>query len=357
MGGGHLGAATELARLLGAAGYAAPIVDLLDLMRFGYGRFITGFYRIQLRYAPWSYQAIYSLWRTSPRLVRAANGTDTRMSRRGLLEVVEQYRPDSIISTYNLGAQVLGELSADGSLRVPVYSFVTDFGVHPYWIHEAIDGYLVVHESSARRVEQLSAAPVKVCGPLVSPRFTNSKHTNREATRQSLGLAATDIAALVVAGAWGVGDIEQTVAELRLIEGCVPIVVCGNNHRLAAHLRRSANNENQIVGFTDAMPALMSAADVLVENAGGLTCSEAFASDLPVITYRPIPAHGIDNANAMAAARVTTFAHNRRQLHSAVTALGRAGDTRSRQVSTAHAVFRGDPTATVLKLIEGQALR
>ena len=44
------------------------------------------------------------------------------------------------------------------------------------------------------------------------------------------------------------------------------------------------------------MPALMAAADALVENAGGLTCMEAFAVGLPVITFQPIAGHGKDNA-------------------------------------------------------------
>ncbi|MEE3921714.1 hypothetical protein V2I01_36055 [Micromonospora sp. BRA006-A] len=40
------------------------------------------------------------------------------------------------------------------------------------------------------------------------------------------------------------------------------------------------------------MPALMRAVDVMVENAGGLTCQEALAAGLPVVTYRPIAGHG-----------------------------------------------------------------
>jgi UDP-N-acetylglucosamine:LPS N-acetylglucosamine transferase len=35
-----------------------------------------------------------------------------------------------------------------------------------------------------------------------------------------------------------------------------------------------------VIGWTDQMPALMSASDAPVENAGGLTCMEAFAVGL-----------------------------------------------------------------------------
>ena len=47
------------------------------------------------------------------------------------------------------------------------------------------------------------------------------------------------------------------------------------------------------------MPALMHAADVLVQNAGGLSSLEAFATGLPVASYRCIPGHGLTNAAAL----------------------------------------------------------
>ena len=53
------------------------------------------------------------------------------------------------------------------------------------------------------------------------------------------------------------------------------------------------------------LAAYLAAADVLVENAGGLTAMEAFAAEVPVVSYRPIPGHGRDNVRAMVQAGVT----------------------------------------------------
>ena len=55
-----------------------------------------------------------------------------------------------------------------------------------------------------------------------------------------------------------------------------------------------------VIGWTDEMPALMAAADGLVENAGGLTAMEAFAAGVPVVTFHPIAGHGKENAKTMA---------------------------------------------------------
>ena len=62
------------------------------------------------------------------------------------------------------------------------------------------------------------------------------------------------------------------------------------------------------------MPALMTAADALVENAGGLSCMEAFAVGLPVVTYLPIAGHGKDNAEVMSRAGVNVYVRDQTEL-------------------------------------------
>jgi hypothetical protein len=48
------------------------------------------------------------------------------------------------------------------------------------------------------------------------------------------------------------------------------------------------------------MPDLMAASDLLIQNAGGVTCLEAFSIGLPVVMFDPLPGHGEDNARHMA---------------------------------------------------------
>jgi UDP-N-acetylglucosamine:LPS N-acetylglucosamine transferase len=74
-------------------------------------------------------------------------------------------------------------------------------------------------------------------------------------------------------------------------------VVCGRNQLLADQLR--ADGIEHVHGWTDDMPGLMHACDVLVQNAGGLTSLEALACGLPVASYRCIPGHGQTNAAAL----------------------------------------------------------
>lgn len=350
MGAGHQSAAHGLAAALQTRGVPTAVFDLLGGMRAGYGRFITGFYHAQVRHAMWSYAAIYRTWQTHPERMKNANRLNLAMARRSLCAAVERYRPTAVVSTFNLATQVIGDLAEQGRLRVPTETFLTDFGVHPYWVHPAMSGYLTVHEVTAAALRRLTNAPVVVTGPFVDSRF-GPDPVRRATTRADLGVHDDEPVALVVAGAWGVGDLVATTTDLEHIGGIVPVVVCGDNPRLVRRVRRTSRPGTRVFGHLDTMPALMDAADVLVENAGGATVGEAFGSGLPVVTYRPIAAHGIDNAHAMAGAGVTRLAMDRPALARLVRAATTDGPTRRAMIAAGRRVVRADAADRALGLI------
>ncbi|MFC7648639.1 hypothetical protein ACFQX6_55480 [Streptosporangium lutulentum] len=80
------------------------------------------------------------------------------------------------------------------------------------------------------------------------------------------------------------------------------------------------------------MPGLMAAAYALVDNAAGVTCREAMAAGVPVISYRPIPGHGRDGARAMALAGLSVYARDAGELLAALDRFGR-DEERDRQVA------------------------
>src|SRR5204863_4133294 len=109
---------------------------------------------------------------------------------------------------------------------------------------------------------------------------------------------------LLTSGSWGVGaDVRQTVEALVQAGLFKVVTMCGTDRKLQQEL--TGAGLGPALGWTDRMPELLAAADVVLENAGGLTSLEAFDSGLPIVTYRPIPEHGRDNAAQMAKAGVT----------------------------------------------------
>lgn len=303
VGAGHDGAATELARRLTADGIAVDRYDLLDLMPARLGRAVQeGYHRMLVR-APWAYQRIYA------GTERAGGGGPAA---RALLRTAENrvlraLAPDvgAVVSTYPGASRVLGSLRLDGRLAVPVLTYLTDFSVHPLWVADGVDVHLAAHPVPAAQARAAGAQDVRVCGPVTDPRFTPGSAREREQARARFGLPSDAPLALLVAGSWGVGPVRQVALEVRDCGAAVPVVVCGRNQTLAEQLR--ADGIEHAYGWVDDMPGLMHAADVLVQNAGGLTSLEAFAAGLPVAGYRCIPGHGLTNAAALDEAGVAVW--------------------------------------------------
>jgi len=346
MGAGHDGAAAELRRRLDAHGHRVEVVDFLDAVAFHIGPFLRWYYEVQLKMFPWSYELSYRL---SPMLRGPAVMVDTWLTRRKLRRVIKDFRPDAIVSVYPLASLVLGRMRRKKLLRVPVLTYLTDFAVHALWVHRGIDRHLAVSEISAAGAESRGGKEAFARGPLVGDRFRVAEY-DRDAMRSSLGLVPDDRAVLVVAGSWGVGDVVATVEAIGMTGEFHPITVCGRDEKLRAAL--DERGFGTVIGWTDQMPALMTASDALVENAGGLTCMEAFAAGLPVITYLPIAGHGKENAELMARAGVNRYARNEQELHEILRSVTHDSPERQQMIDAGHALFVADPTDDVEELAE-----
>ncbi|WEO93884.1 glycosyltransferase [Streptomyces sp. FXJ1.172] len=295
VGAGHDGAAAELARRLTADGFTVDRFDLLDLLPAQLGRAVQeGYHRMLVR-APWVYQRIYSSTERA-----GGGGPIARALLRTAEDRVLRALPQgtgAVVSTYPGASRVLGSLRLKRRLSVPVLTYLTDFSVHPLWVADGVDVHLAAHAVPAAQARAAGARDVRVCGPVADPRFRPCDTGQRTRARAEFGLPQRAPLALLVAGSWGVGPVRKVARELRDCGAAVPVVVCGRNETLAEQLR--ADGIEHAYGWVEDMPGLMHAADVLVQNAGGLTSLEAFASGLPVASYRCIPGHGLTNAAAL----------------------------------------------------------
>jgi len=295
VGAGHDGAAAELTRRLAADGFTVDRFDLLDLLPAHLGRAVQETYHRMLVRAPWAYQRIYA---TTERA--GGSGPVARALLRTAEDRVLRALPPgtgAVVSTYPGASRVLGNLRLKGRLTVPALTYLTDFSVHPLWVADGVDVHLAAHTVPATQAQDAGARDVRVCGPVTNPRFRPCDTEQRSRARTAFGLPEHAPLALLVAGSWGVGPVRRVALELRDCGAAVPVVVCGRNEALAEQLR--ADGIEHAYGWVEDMPGLMHAADVLVQNAGGLTSLEAFAAGLPVASYRCIPGHGLTNAAAL----------------------------------------------------------
>src|SRR3954447_19577408 len=350
MGAGHVGASQELARRVRARGHEAVVVDFLDAFPARAGLAWKAFYLLQLRRFPESYDSTYRLFYEHEKLWKPFVAFETALAHRQVLRWYERHRPDVIVSTYSFATLVLGELARRGRLDVPTVNFLTDFAVHPRAAHPGIDLNLAIHPQPAAAAGRRTGGPAGARGPVVAPAFT-SERSARAATRAELGAGDDDRVVLVTAGSWGVGgNVAETVEAIVGAGRYRVITMCGSDAKLRRHLEE--RRLGQPMGWTDRMPELMAAAELAVENAGGLTSLEAFACGIPIVTFRPIPGHGRDNAAEMARAGVIWLAADEAELLVALDRLTSGGPEREAQLACTRAMFAGDATDDVLALCD-----
>ncbi|MFA1544999.1 MGDG synthase family glycosyltransferase [Actinomadura chokoriensis] len=343
MGAGHDAVAAELARRMARRDVETSVVDVLDLLPLRLGHGMRRMYEEMVRSAPWLYEGIYQAFfvsrrppPSSPLTELLANRLDARM---------RELPPDAVVSTFHIAAQATGRLRDSGRLIVPSVVLVTDFAVHRMWLHAGNDRYLCPDDRAARTVMERTGRPASGHAPVVRPEFRR-RRVPGSVLRDAAGARPDDRIVLISAGAWGVGRVEETAQGLAASGRYVPVVLCGRNERLRERVYGPA------LGWRDDMPKLMAGAYALIDNAAGLTCREAFACGLPVISYRPIPGHGRDGAAAMESAGLSCYARTPGEL---IRALDRLKDEAARRVRArrAAALFDAVPAERVIGSVLG----
>jgi UDP-N-acetylglucosamine:LPS N-acetylglucosamine transferase len=293
IGAGHDGAARELAARL--RGHQVEHVDFLDLLPGRLGNRLCDAYHRQLEWAPRSWDWVLSAL-GSPALT-ALTVRASALACRGLLAATGE-DTDLIISTYPLASHATAHLRARGKLTSPFAVYLTDPSVHRLCVSPAADLHIAPNATAAEEARRFGAPWVEIANPLVGAAFRPvTSRAEQVMARRSFGLPEHQRLALVVSGSWGVGDVERITHDVARSGVARPVIVCGRNPTLPHRLRQAGHQH--VFGWIDDMPELIRACDVVVQNAGGLTTSEALACGLPVVTYRCLPGHGRANARVL----------------------------------------------------------
>jgi len=229
-----------------------------------------------------------------------------RLNLRRLIHAIRRFRPAAVVCTHFLPLEGLSHLAARGRLGSPLYCVITDFGAHPIWVHEVVAGYFVAAETVREELVEWGVPweRIHVTGIPIDDKF--GKKQPKEVARAALGLDPKSPVVLVMGGGNGVGPLHGLAA--RLIE--LPsqpqvVVIAGRNEALRRRLRDLeplAPGRVKILGFTNEVDRWLDAADLNVTKAGGLTCSESLAKQVPLVIFRPTPGQEERNSEALTTA-------------------------------------------------------
>jgi len=241
-----------------------------------------------LRRLPWLFDLQYCLVARWPLSRRLAQRLASLLGRRGLLRTVRDSAPDVVVCTYPPANQVLAVERRRGTLNVPLVSAVTDLAALSYWAHPGCDLHLVIHAESAQEVRQIAGPGAGVAHVRGLSDAGFDEPADEPAARAALGLQLRDLVVTVSGGGWGVGDLRGAIDAALATDPAVKVVaLCGHHDELRQTLERDhgGGDRVRVLGFTERMPEVLAATDVLVHSTAGLTVLEALVRGARVISY------------------------------------------------------------------------
>jgi processive 1,2-diacylglycerol beta-glucosyltransferase len=301
IGSGHMRASAAITRGMALVDpdLSCSIIDFPRTVSPGIEHLLRNAYLESLKLWPAAYGRIY---RSSGSGQRGSYQQYVeRAGLRTLERLVLRSGARALVAPHFYGAGVLGAYKEKhpGALAAVVLS---DYVPHPIEVPPKLDLYVVADDAAAGAVAKLGVPEEKIhpTGIPIDPAFEEPADV-KGVRRDLLHLGEDDLPVVtVMGGGLGGGDLEQAVSLLLRASAAMHLVVlCGSNDRSRKRLVRIAKTRNYpaiILAFTDRVRDLMAAATVLVTKPGGMSCTEALASQLPQILYHPIP--GQEEANA-----------------------------------------------------------
>ena len=293
LGAGHEMHARACESSLAERGWETDTVDAMALLGPRGGSAGEMVFRAMLA-TPGLYDAFhFAALRPGSRLALLADAGARRQLVPRLRDYLDNHQADLAISVFATASSAVNVL-AD---RYPAMSHVvlcSDVTPHRLWVQEHVDLYLVTSQAAAAAVHRYQPrARVQIIPQPVRPGFYDPP--SREAAREDLGLPAGDRAVLLMSGAWGLGPLADTAAALA-DAGVQVLAVAGRNPRLEGRLRAAAQHRPRmhVFGYTEQIPALMSAADLVITSSGD-TCAEARTIGRPMLLLDVVQGHGRDN--------------------------------------------------------------
>ncbi|MBP6743614.1 hypothetical protein KA344_00175 [bacterium] len=310
-GGGHRSAATAIENAINellstksesvGTTYEVVIVDVVENSN-PLHRVFVGIYNFLLRYQQGWMKYYYSMIET----LKPDNSDFGYWLSYGYLHrLLNEIKPVVVVSIHPMANHYLAKALADAKLpNQPLLILDVIDPNAQLWIGWAcVDAstIIVANELAKGRLLTLGidAAKVVTIGMPVDPIFLKPAETSREKFLTDLGLAPDKVTICLTPGWAGGGNFIKIFSALKAVRKPVQmIVICGNNEKLYKTIKQISQDmpfktvvERELPSLSDAM----SACDLLVTKAGGLTTFEAIARRLPMaidMLTEPMPQEG-----------------------------------------------------------------
>jgi len=281
-----------------------------------------------------------------------------KLNTRKLFGKIAEMKPDIVICTHFLPAELLSKMKGEKNFHAPVWVAVTDFDIHNLWIHPHMSGYFAASPEVAWRMKEKGIDPdnIHVTGIPIMPVF-GRKYSRADCAKQ-LGINPDMTTILLMSGGLGVGGTHLIAERLLNISSDFQILaLAGKNKVLLEELKkleRAFPGKLIPTGFTATIEINMAASDLAISKPGGLTTSECLAMGLPMIVISPIPGQEERNADYLLENGVALKAHNAAVLEFKLAELLKNPEKLCEMRRAAVRIARPDAAMEILRIVLNQ---
>lgn len=299
-GGGHLSAAKSIKDYIDTnyQDVETYLVDCIEYVNKIFNKVTTKAYSEMAKNAHWVWKKVY--YAKDKGLFIKVNNTTQKLMSIKLNKLLQDYKPNLIISTHPFGSHMSAILKKQKKINSKIATIITDYTVHSQWLvlPAYIDYFFIAHDKMKKVLLEkgVQENQIKVTGIPISNKFLIKY--NKETILPQLGLSANKKTILFFAGGeQGFGKY-QILNILKLIIENFPniqiIAIAGKNKKIKKDFNelvkaKNATNTVKVLSYTNKIPELMGSSDLVITKPGGLTITESLVSRTPNNSSQPYP--------------------------------------------------------------------
>lgn len=304
---GHHKACLALASAFRSAdpGLEIRVENFLDLSHPHSGRWIQSAYFAWIGALPALWGAVYdrAFGRLGGRVARRlASSGGARLER-----LIDDCDPDVILCTQAIPCIAVSELKKKRAwVRRTLYGVMTDYHPHLFWA-EATEAEFVVPGEYARGVLEslgVDSGRIRAVGIPIDAVFAAERGEGARAAALAVLELDPELPHIaVMGGSRGLVAAERVLDAIeRSGRACQVTIFTGQNRALFRKLSRRvrfAACRVRVLPYVSSVEPYLTAADVLVTKAGGLSVAEAMARGVPVVLTGNLPGQEQNNARLL----------------------------------------------------------
>lgn len=300
-GGGHMRASRAIESYMNE-NYKSANVKIIDSLLYInpiLNKTVTSGYISLATRTPKIYGKIYELTNKEDRWSSFVSRLNNLFANK-LLPLIEEFVPDVIITTHPFPTEMVSILKSKELLNIPLVCIMTDYAPHKTWVNPKVDAYIVSNDDMVNEMIKIGVKEeiIYPYGIPIEKVFFEKK--DRDLVLNELELNHNIPTILMMAGSFGVTNVFDIYEDiLNINRDFQIIVITGKNKKLYdefLNIIAESKKHTKLIYFTDEVNKFMQVSDIIITKPGGLTITEALASNIPMAVFDAIPGQEEENA-------------------------------------------------------------